>query len=294
MAVKEGTIPRGAGVERGPGNTYYADANNGSDSNSGGSWSGAKLTIAAAHALMDEGDRLYLSGKFKEQVTLTNTVGGVTIEGADDRLPAHADAPWASGASWLPPDAPAAATALLTVRSQGVTVKNILFDAPSDAAAIKLSRNALSGNSEYDASHFNAVNCRFTSGQSGIENDGGCSFVVVEDCRFYDLTNAIKCLGTAVAIPLRWIIRRNEFVKNTNHVVSSLEDSVIRDNTFLRHTTDAIKTTYNGGQGSYNAIWGNLLAGTYSIAGGYTGAATDEWGGNFNVLSGGVTAADPA
>lgn len=295
MGVIEGSIQRGAGVERGPGATYYADANNGSDSNSGGSWGGAKLTIASALSLMSEGDTLYLSGKFREQVTLSNLHGGVSIIGADDRLPAHADAPWPSGASWLAPASPTAATPLLTVRSQGVTVQNILFDAPSDAAAIKLERNALSGNSEYDASHFNAVNCRFTSGDTGIENAGGCGFVVIERCRFYDLTNAIKCTSTAVAVPLRWIVKDHcVFMQNTNHILSTFVDSVIMDNVFGKFTTVGIKLSQNGA-GTDNVVTRNALSGTYSNVGGYTAAgASDEWGGNYNSLSGGVTASDPA
>lgn len=294
MGVIEGSVQRGAGVESGPGARFYADANNGSNSNGGGSWGSAKLTIAAALALMSEGDTLYLSGKFKEQVVLSNLHGGVSIIGADDRLPAHADAPWPSGASWLPPDSPTATTPLLELRSQGVTLKNILFDCPSDAAGVKLSRNALSGNSEYDASHANIVNCRFTSGATGIENAGGASFVIVEDCRFYDLTNAIICTSTSVAAPLRWIVRNNVFMQNTNHVQSTFVDSVISDNVFGKFTTQALDLAQNGA-GTDNVVTRNALSGTYSAVGGYVVAgASDEWGGNYNSLSGGVTAADPA
>lgn len=294
MPVIEGSIQRGAGVERGPGAAYYADANNGNNGNSGGSWGSAKATIAAALALMSEGDTLYLSGKFKEQVTLSNLHGGITIMGADDRLPAHADAPWPSGASWLPPDAPTAETPLLTIRSQGVTLKNILFDAPADAAAVKLERNALSGNNEYDASHAHIVNCRFTGGSIGIENAGGAGFVFVEDCRFYDLTSAIKCTSTAVAVPLRWVVQKNIFMMNTNHIQSGMSQGVIINNVFQGHTTDAIDLAENAGGGN-NVVSRNVLGGTYSIAGGYiVAAASDEWAGNLNSLSGGVTADDPA
>ena len=293
MGIIEGSIPRGAGVERGPGASYYADANNGSDGNSGGSWQNAKLTIASALALMAEGDRLFLSGKFREEVVLSNLLGGVSIIGADDRLPAHADSPWPSGASWLPPAAPTAATPLLVVRSQGVTVENVLFDCPVDAAAVKLERNALSGDAEFDGSHFNARNCRFTSGLTGIENAGGCGFVIVEDCRFYDLTDAITCTSTAVAVPLRWIIRRNEFMENANHIRSSLSDSIIRDNTFAKFSALAIDPEFNSAQGGDNVIWANYLSGTYA-AGDYVPGTGNEWAGNFNSLTGGVTAADPA
>lgn len=291
--IIEGSIPRGAGVEKGPGVSYYADANNGSNNNDGRSWQTAKLTIAAALALMSEGDRLYLSGKFREEVVLSNLLGGISIIGADDRLPAHADSPWPSGASWLPPASPTAATPLLTLRSQGVTIENILFDCPVDAAAIKLERNALSGDSEYDASHANIRNNRFTSGLTAIENAGGCGFCIIEDNRFYDLTDAITCSSTAVAVPLRWIIRRNEFLNNANHIRSSLTQAVIRDNTFGKFSGLSIDPSFNSGQGADNVIWANYLAGTYAAAD-YVPGTDNEWAGNFNALSGGVTADDPA
>lgn len=293
MSIIEGSVPRGAGVERGPGVSYYADANNGSNNNDGRSWQTAKLTIAAAVALMGEGDRLYISGKFREEVVLSNLLGGISIIGADDRLPAHADSPWPSGASWMPPASPTAATPLLTLRSQGVTLENILFDAPVDAAAVKLERNALEGNNEYDASHAHIKNCRFTSGLTGIQNAGGCSFVIVEECRFYDLTDAITCTSTAVAVPLRWIIRRNEFVNNANHIRSSLSQSIIRENTFGKFSALSIDPAFNAAQGGDNVIWGNYLAGTYADED-YVPGTDNEWAGNFNSLAGGVTADDPA
>lgn len=299
MSIIEGAVQRGLGIERGPGaggqgnSIYYVDANNGDDDNGGSRWGDAFATIGAALAVCGEGDTIMLSGKFREELTLTNTIGGVHFLGAAVRLPAHADSPWPSGASWLPPASPTAATPLIKVRSQGVTFENILFDCPVDAAAILLQRNALSGDSEYDGSHAHIINCRFTSGQSGIENDGGCGFVIVEGCRFYDLTDGIKCLNTAVAVPLRWIIRNNEFLTNTNHIQSSFSQSVIRGNTFMNHTTCAINPAYNSSQGSLNVIWGNYLSGTYQDVD-YVPGTNNEWAGNFNSLSGGVTAIDPA
>lgn len=297
MSIIEGAVPRGAGVERGNGATYYADANNGSDNNGGGSWTSAKATLSAALALMGENDTLYISGRFREELLIPSSLaGGISIIGADDRLPSHSDSNWSGGATIMPPASPTATTPLLKIRAQGVTLKNILFDAPVDAAAVYLERNAdeTPATDEYDASHANIVNCRFVSGQTGIENAGGCGHVLVEDCRFYDLTDAILCSSTGVAVPLRWIVRDCTFIKNTNHIRSSMNDSVIRDSVFARHTTKSIDVAYNSGQGEYNTITRNALGGTYSIAGGYVTGANDEWGGNFNSLSGGVTAADPA
>ncbi len=50
----------------------------------------------------------------------------------------------------------------------------------------------------------------------------------------------------------------------------------------------------SGGVGK-NSVYGNQLAGTYSVVGGYVSAnANDSWFGNFADVSGGITQADPA
>jgi hypothetical protein len=62
---------------------------------------------------------------------------------------------------------------------------------------------------------------------------------------------------------------------------------------FLR-TKQASGIDLSGGVGK-NSVFGNQLAGTYSVVGGYASAnADDSWFGNFADVSGGVTQADPA
>lgn len=279
-----------------PGNTYYADANAGSDSDNGLSWENAKLTIDGALNVMSEGDELVIRGKFREQLTPANTLGGITIRGYSNR-PRHADSPWPSGAAWLAPVSPAAATPLLTIRAQGWKLENILFDGPSDAASVKLERNALSGDSEYDASHAMFVGCRFDTGNTGIEDAGGCFNVLVDDCIFRGITDgtgrAIYCSSTAVANPLHWDVRNSRFIDNDNHIVAAASKWFVIDNVFSAASVTT-KISFSGGVAG-NIVSKNVLGGTYSHAGGYTEAgAGDEWAGNFNSLSGGVTADDPA
>lgn len=50
----------------------------------------------------------------------------------------------------------------------------------------------------------------------------------------------------------------------------------------------------SGTAGGANAVWSNQLGGTYSATLYKVGASGDQWGGNFNVITGGVTAANPA
>lgn len=278
------------------GNTYFVDPNTGADGRTGDSWETALDTMEEAFTRLSSGDTIFFRGKVKEQVTAPVQVFDVTIIGAANR-PRHADAAPVgseSAASWVPPDSPTSSTPLLKVLQQGWTVANCLFDAPSDAAAILLSSTGGSGDAERDATHFSAVGVKFANGQSGIEDTGGTHHLLIDDCEFNALTNGYKCNSTGIRVPSYNTIRDSYFVNNTNHIVSSMNYSVLHGNTLIKHTTTAINLAANSSQGEYNSVWGNALGGTYSIAGGYTPGANDEWGGNFNSLSGGVTAADPA
>lgn len=278
------------------GNTWYVDPNTGSDDGLGKSWDDAFDTMAEAFTHLESGDTIFFRGKIKEQVTAPVQVFDVTIVGSSNR-PRHADAAPVgseSGASWQAPDSPTATTPLLKVLQQGWTLANFLMDGPSDAPAVQLHSDAGAGDAERDASHFTAYNVKFCNGQSGVECTGGQTHVLFDDCEFNANTNAIKTMDTAVRVPSYWEIRNCKFVNNTNHVLISSNYGTIHDNAFIKHTTTALTTKQVSSQGDYNSIYGNAFGGTYSISGGYTGGSNDEWGGNFNSLSGGVTASDPA
>jgi hypothetical protein len=63
MAIKEGTVPRGAGLEGGSGSTFYVNGATGSDSDNGRGWSSAFVTIQAAinACTSGAGDRIYVA-----------------------------------------------------------------------------------------------------------------------------------------------------------------------------------------------------------------------------------------
>ena len=278
---------------------YFVDTVNGSDSNNGLSWAAPFDTMSAALSAVATYGTIHFTGDVREELTASNLKFDVTIigHGNNPRHPGWGTAP--GSATWRPPASPTATTPLLKVRAQGWTFVNILFDCPVDAAAIYLERNALSDTSEYDAGHAQFIGCRFESGKVGIENAGGCGFVRVEDCRFYRLTESggagIKCTSTAVAVPLNWRILNNDFSNNASHILSSMSYSEIKGNNFGRFTATLsidIDDQPSANQGEYNTIWGNYLSGTYGATA-YPPGSNNEWGGNYNSLSGGVTAADP-
>lgn len=303
MLFHMGGVPVGTPLQSVYGNHWFVDTERGSDGNAGKKPGRAFATMAKALSLAGTGDTIYFTGDVREELTGSNLVFDLTIVGCGNN-PHHPDLPatgYRSGAAcWRPPASPTTATPLIKVRGRGWRFVNILFDCPVDAAAIYLERNASSGTSEYDASHASIVGCRFDAGLVGIENAGGCGFVTVRDCLFRGMTGSgsagIKCTSTSVAVPLAWAIENNRFHNNASHILSSMSYSTIKDNTFGRFTATLavdIDDQPSANQGEYNVIWGNYLSGTYGATA-YPPGSNNEWAGNYNSLSGGVTAADPA
>ncbi len=285
------------------GREWFVDGNLGSANHDGRGWETPKLTMADVFDELASGDVIYFTGNIREELSTPAGIHDVTIIGCGNR-PRHADGHTGnsgySAATWKPPASPTAATPLLNIRQQGWRVANVLFDCPVDAAAIKLTRDAASGDSERDASHAEILGCRFASGKVGIENAGGASFVRVAGNFFHLLTESggagIKCTSTSVAVPLSWIIEDNHFHNNASHILSSMSYSTIRRNIFGRFTATLaidIDDQPSANQGEYNVITQNYLSGTYGATA-YPPGSNNEWAGNNNSLSGGLTAADPA
>lgn len=276
------------------GNTFFVDGNLGSASNNGRSPSAPFLTMAAAFAIVRSGDTIRFRGNIREQLSTPVGVFDVTIIG-DSPRPRHADAHTGnngySSATWKAPASPTATTPFLRILQQGWRVENVLFSGQSGYAAVDIVRNADSGDDERDGSHAAIVGCRFAGGVDGIRLGKAGAYtenvfdVLIEGNQFNDQS------GTSIVGITGWraLIQNNHFMSNVNHLVAPLTQSIIRDNTFGKFTTKAIDLT----GGANNSLYRNSLAGTYSNVGGYTGTSTDEWGGNYNVLSGGITAADP-
>lgn len=285
------------------GASWFVDTERGSDGNSGKSTTKAFLTMSKALTTANTGDTVYFTGDVREELTGSNLKFDITIVGCGNN-PHHPDLPatgYRSGAAtWRPPASPTATTPLIKVRGRGWRFVNILFDCPVDAAAIYLERNASSGTDEYDASHASIIGCRFDAGKVGIENAGGASFCTVRDNLFRGLSESggagIKCTSTSVAVPLAWRIEDNRFANNASHILSSMSYSTIKGNAFGRFTATLsvdIDDQPSANQGEYNTIWGNYLSGTYGATA-YPPGSNNEWAGNFNSLTGGVTADDPA
>lgn len=284
------------------GRYWFVDAKIGSDNNSGKSTLRPFLTMDKAFDMLDSGDVIIFRGKVREELSTPAGVFDVTVIGAGNR-PRHADdhsestspGRGSSSATWTTPASPTAATPLCIVRQQGWRFENILFDGPSDAAAMQIFRDGGSGDDERDGSHVHVVGCKFVTGQNHIEFKGGPSQCYIEGNDFFGATadSFLETVGAGIGTNNHFRILNNHFHDNVSHIDVSMNYATIYGNTMGKHTA-ANGSSIDMDGGSNNVIWGNYFYGTYSIAGGYRAGTNDEWGGNYNVIAGGVTAADPA
>lgn len=254
-----------------------------SSSGNGLSWENAYKTMTEALAAVQTGGVIYFRGDVREECVGSNLVFDVTIRGTGflhhPDLPATGYDP--GGAMWRPPASPTTATALLEVRGRGWKFENFSVDAPVDAPAFKLVRNALSGVSEYDASHAKFVGVRGMAGQNFIADVGGCYNVTVDGCELSQFSAAaIINTSTSVANPLNWKIINNIFPADTSdfgnvtHIDSPLNSGIIAGNIFgkVRSTAKYIDLT----GGNNNIVTGNVLGGEYDTSN-YVSGTGDEW-----------------
>lgn len=293
-------------------NEWFVDGQNGSDNADGLQPNTPLKTIGEVLTRIRSGDTIYLTGNFAEEAGETpQAVEDVSFIGLGGGRPRHADAardglanPFSqtnqnSGCSWRPPSSESGTTPLITVVRQGWTFENILFDAPTDAACVLLERNSDSGADEHDGSHATFRNCRFDGGHAGIDVTGGAFNVLIEDCVFRGLADGIRQVTATISTCLQWVVRRNYFSNNTNHIMVSASRWFLHDNFFDDAGTFGIDLINIGGTGSSNIVTKNYLAGDYSQSK-YLPSGTDEWDGNFNgdnaetEVTNSITVANPA
>lgn len=249
----------------------------------GGGPRGAFTTFADLAPNLRSRDMILLSGVLREQALAPLGVFDVAVVGAANRTrqATNGGVPTGGGATWLAPTSPVAATPLIELREQGWLFDNINFAPHTDDAAIKMHCEETA--TYPDASHLTVRNCRFTDGLIGIEDYGGASNVLVEDCSFESLAGAgggaIVVTNQGIRIPLRWTIRNNRILPCVNGIVGAFVDCRIEGNTISKSTT-ATMNLASGNTGLRNFIvnnYFNIAAGDFDPAGGVTGNSTDTW-----------------
>jgi hypothetical protein len=245
-------------------------------------------TMTAIFNNLRSRDVIVLGGVLREQVVAPLNVYDVQIIGAANR-PRQATSGGVAtggGACWLPPTSPTATTPLLEIRAAGWSIDNIEMTPHNASAAVRLTRSASVDTT--DASHFTMTNCLIGANGGttsiGIEDNGGCSRVLIDSCRFEGLAGtAILGLNTAAAVPLGWIVQNNLFLRNTNAIAMSSSQGLFLNNVINQAANDAnnkINLVSVAGQGDLNRVLFNVFsdaAANVTIAKGYKPGTTDVW-----------------
>lgn len=107
----------------------------------------------------------------------------------------------------------------------------------------------------------------------------------------------ITCTNSSQDQPRFLIVRRCWFADSDNYIDfegKGAKESVFEHNSFPANGANQnADEKLNLAAGNDNMVTQNKLGGTYDNSGGYVAGTNDDWGGNYNVLTGGVTAALP-
>jgi len=272
----------------GGGPVLYVDTVLGQTGNTGGQ--GSPLpTMAAAFARLTQinsvraglgcNATIYVNGDIREQVETPADIYGVRIIGLFGGGPRHTTASGVvlpgNGAAWRSPASATADEPLLRLQEPGWEAHNLLFVPAAGIAGIEIyPADPLEGG------HAIIRGCRFnaadTTSTIGIEDIGGSGFVRVEDCFFQTLASGIVNTSTAQANPSWWVVTRNRFLDNTEHIDMPFTKSYYTWNIHDEATTNIDFSGGGGGNFVNNNSFDNDAA-NIAPADGYTAGTGDSW-----------------
>lgn len=233
------------------GNTWFVDATNGSDENTGKSPEQAFASLTTVFLAVKIRDTILVapgdySGNYSTPLnSVAPFVSLIGVQATDTGF-----GPWASGTAGSP---------IINVRARGWRISGFEFDGVSDEASVKLTTSGTS-----NANYTQIDNCIFTGGKYGIDWVGAPTYTKVVDNRFEDiLTSAFICTDSSTDVPRRCLIEHNQFKENISHIAMNprgFKDSDIRGNSFsldgvTRDATVLLDTRGGGG----NAIIDNYF-----------------------------------
>lgn len=275
------------------GTIWFVDSVNGVAGNDGLSWATALATIAAAVALASAGDVILVKGSFNEAVTVASTLTGLQIIGAGT-TPKQAQ--WTNDT---------ADTVCLTIEAEHVLVQNIYFRPPAYSAgtpaAIVLNG---AGHARIIGNQFQGRTASHKAIYSPVANSDNVHIIGNEFRYMNTATHGVAILGVEAGglSYSGWRIKDNLFHSCVTAINICGRVCEIIGNTILEYGINpagavaaimALGIDLSGTSSGGNAVWGNQLGGTYNATLYKVGASGDQWGGNYNVLTGGVTAANP-
>ena len=273
------------------GDVWFADSTV-TASGDGMSWTGAFKTIAEAVAAAAAGDTIFVKGSFSEAVTVA--LAGLSIIGVGN---VPRETLWTSATD----------TTTLTISAAYVTVKNIQFKPPAYTADATVAAITLSS-----AGYTRIIGCRFqgqaASYQAIYSPVCNSDNVQILDCEFIYMNTAtygVAILGVEAGglSYSGWQIKDCTFNSCVTAININGRVCVVVDNVIMEYgitaaaAVDAVLALgidLSGTSSGANVVTRNQLGGTYNATLYKVGASGDQWAGNLNALTGGVTAANPA
>lgn len=274
------------------GKVWYCDSSG--PGYNGSSWAQAFNTVGAALAHAASGDIVAIRGSFNEVATMS--APGVTIVGVGT---GPKQAQWSSATD----------TASLTIAANYCSVQNVYFKPPAFTSVTTFGPSSILLNG---ANWATIIGNRF-QGQTGSYEaiySPVCNSdnVTIQGNAFYymnTLTNGAAILGVEAGglSYSGWQITDNVFSSCVTGINVNCRAAIITGNTVMEYGITALGAVgavlalgldLSGTGSGANGVWGNQLGGTYSATLYKVGASGDQWGGNYNVIAGGVTAANPS
>ena len=296
------------GMSQPPGTQLYVDTTLGNDGNAGLGWGVGKALATIGQAMTLAGTTA-ASPASRGRVQIFVAPGGYT---EDIKTPLNATHPFGQLIAFNPTPgqsygaayttATTASVECLQVRARGWYIAGFEFDALADAESV-----VLGGSTSTNGSGVMMEDCLIVGqnqGLYGIDFQGAPPLVTIRRCGFFGFTSGstagkcISCTASGTDQPRFILIEHCWFADSDNLIDMNprgFKESCIRFNWFYTNgaNQNPDEIIDNTG-GNDTIIYGNYFPGTYSGTGGYVAGTNDEWGGNFNSITGGVTAADPS
>lgn len=294
MAYMKGMV---GGARNAPTTDWYVDVTNGSDSNDGLSWAGAKATIGAAMtlaaALGTRGRaRIFVApGGYEEDI-----VTPLNTECPFGQLIGVNPTSRSFGAAYL--FASTAATPTLTIRARGWQFDGFEIGAVANGGCVWLDGSTASSNPGGTELRNCIISGWGAAATYGIDVTGnGAPLSILHNIHFNGMVGAaIKCTESGTDQPRFWDVGHCTFVDNGDHIAMNprgMKESVVHDCNFIKVGANRTATVQIDNRGGSNSIIGsnNRLSDSYNNAGGYYAGTNEDWVGNWNIA--GVTGANP-
>lgn len=269
-----------------------------------------KLTIAGGIAAMATavggvpGDKLHIAAgdDYDEAITFDRATHPDYCEIIGD-IDHRFRPQWGSGA---------AASPCIIVGAQGWIIRNIRFICPTAQAAMVIPNTQAPYTATQIGIRTHVIDCYFDgqlTGLYGIDLHGAPFDVEIHHCLFTNIANAgntatgIVSTNTGFANARALRLKECDFYDNDNHIVVSLNGSIVKGNTFNGAGITGEILDLRGGTLGENMVVDNYFGGDYSNTGGYWANAANpgNWVGNYaqdvaeaEVGDNGITVAVPA